>query len=93
MERQIDQIRRRIINGETIPHSEKAFSIFETHTEWISKGKAGVPVKLGLKVCIVKDQYQFILHHRVMQQETDEQIAIVIIEDVQRRFSDFGVQF
>jgi len=42
--RQIDQIRRRVINGESIPHEEKVFSIFEEHSEWISKGKAGVPV-------------------------------------------------
>ena len=39
-ERQIDQIRRRVIQGQTIPHDEKVFSIFEPHTEWISKGKA-----------------------------------------------------
>ncbi len=31
-ERQIDQIRRRVINGETIPHNEKVFSVFEVHT-------------------------------------------------------------
>ena len=42
-ERQIDQIRRRKLNGETIPLNEKVFSIFEEHTKWISKGKAGVP--------------------------------------------------
>ena len=88
-ERQIDQIRRRVINGETIAHSEKVFSLFEPHTEWISKGKAGVPVELGLKVCVVKDQFQFILHHRVMQQETDDQIAVSLIEEVQRRFPHF----
>jgi len=46
-ERQIDQIIRRIINGEKIPHGEKVFSLFEPHTEWISKGKLGVPVELG----------------------------------------------
>ncbi len=89
-ERQIDQIRRRVIHGESIPHAEKVFSLFEPHTEWISKGKAGVPVELGLKVCIVKDQFQFILHHRVMQNETDDQIAVSIIEEVRHRFPDFG---
>ena len=88
-ERQIDQIRRRVINGETIAHSEKVFSIFEPHTEWISKGKAGVPVELGLKVCIVKDQFQFTLHHRVMENKNDDQIAVPIIEEAQRRFPDF----
>jgi len=66
-ERQISQIRRRVIFGELIPHDEKVFSIFQPHTEWISKGKAGVPVELGLKVCVLEDQYQFILHHIVME--------------------------
>jgi hypothetical protein len=42
------------------------FSLFEGHTEWINKGKAGVPVELGLRVCILEDQNGFILHHRVM---------------------------
>jgi len=42
-EPQIDQIRRRVLNGQTIPQNEKVFSIFEEHTKWIVKGKAGVP--------------------------------------------------
>ena len=88
-ERQIDQIRRRVVEGETIPHHEKIFSIFEEHTEWIVKGKAGISQELGLKVCVVKDQYGFILHHRVMQNETDDQIAIPMIEATKKRFSDF----
>jgi len=88
-ERQIDQIRRRVINGETIPHHEKVFSLFEKHTEWISKGKAGVPVELGLRVCIVKDQFNFILYHRVMQHETDDKIAVLIVQETQARFADF----
>ena len=36
-----DQIRRRVLEGETIPHEEKLFSLFEPHTRWIMKGKAG----------------------------------------------------
>ena len=89
-ERQIDQIRRRVIEGETILHHEKVFSIFEEYTEWIVKGKAGVSQELGLKVCIVKDQYGFILYHRVMQHETDDQIAIPIVEATKKRFYDFN---
>jgi hypothetical protein len=87
-ERQIDQIRRRVLEGETIPHNEKVFSIFEEHTEWISKGKAGVSQELGLKVCVVKDQFGFILHHRVMQNETDDQIAVRIVEETKERFNE-----
>ena len=89
-ERQIDQIRRRVVEGETIPHHEKVFSIFEEHTEWISKGKAGVPQELGLKVCVVKDQFGFILHHRVMQKETDDQIAVRIIQETKDRFNQLS---
>ena len=87
-ERQINQIQRRVIKGETIPHHEKVFSIFEEHTEWISKGKAGVPVELGLRVCIVKDQFGFILHHRVMQNETDDKVAVPIIQETLDRFEN-----
>ena len=56
-ERQMDQLRRRVIGGEHIPHEEKVFSLFEEHTEWISKGKAGVPQELGVRVGLVEDQY------------------------------------
>ena len=84
--RQIEQVRRRVLQGEVIPHDEKVFSIFEEHTEWICKGKAGVPQELGLKVCIVEDQYQFILHYRVMEQATDDQIAVLITQETQQRF-------
>ena len=40
-----DQVERRVLKGETIPHDEKIFSVFEPHTRWISKGKAGTPVE------------------------------------------------
>jgi hypothetical protein len=85
-QRQIAQIERRVIDGETIPHHEKVFSIFQPHTEWISKGKAGVPVELGLKVCIVEDTDGYLLHHRVMQQQSDHQIAIDLVAEAQTRY-------
>jgi len=86
-ERQIDQIRRRVLQGETIPHAEKVFSIFQPHTEWISKGKAGVPVELGVRVAVVEDQHRFILHHQVMEKTTDDQIAVALVEQSQTRFA------
>ena len=85
-QRQISQIERRVIQGETIPHEEKVFSIFEPHTEWISKGKAGVPVELGVKVCILEDQHQFILHHHVMTRQTDDRIAVDMVTEAKKRF-------
>jgi hypothetical protein len=89
-ERQIDQIRRRAILDEKIPHEEKVFSIFERHTEWISKGKAGVPQELGLKVCILKDQYGFILHHQVMEQQTDDKVAVSMAKQAKERFENLS---
>ena len=88
--RQMDQIKRRIIDDESIPHSEKVFSLHQPHTEWISKGKAGVPVELGLRVAILEDQYGFILGHRVMEKQTDDQIAVDIVKSVKVSFSDLN---
>jgi transposase, IS5 family len=89
-ERQIDQTQRRVIGGETIAHEEKVFSIFEPHTEWINKGKAGVPVELGVKVCILEDQHQFILHHMVMEKKTDDQVAVSMVNAAKKRFPTFN---
>jgi IS5 family transposase len=84
--RQTGHVRRRVLEGEQVPHGEKVFSIFQPHTEWISKGKAGVPVELGLKVCVVEDQHRFILHHHVMEKATDEQVAVKMVEEAKQRF-------
>lgn len=84
--RQIDQIKRRVIDGEVIAHAEKVFSIFETHTEWICKGKAGVPMELGLKTCILEDQYQFILHQKVMEKQSDDQVAQEMVIEAKKRY-------
>ena len=89
-DRQIDQITRRVLQGERIPHEEKVFSLFQPHTEWINKGKAGVPVELGLRVCILEDQHQFILHHRVMQKETDDQVAVPMVNQAKDAFQNLS---
>jgi hypothetical protein len=80
------QIERRVLQGERIPHEEKVFSIFEPHTEWICKGKAGVPMELGLRVSAVEDKDRFILHHQVMEKTTDDQVAIALVEKTQQRY-------
>ena len=88
----MSQIIRRVCFDETIPHHEKIFSIFEPHTEWISKGKAGVPVELGLRVNLIEDQDQFILHHQVMRRQTDEKVAVEIVEESKKRFPELAVR-
>jgi hypothetical protein len=89
-DRQVDQIKRRVLQGEEIPHDEKVFSLFQSHTEWISKGKAGVPVELGLRVCVLEDQHQFILHHTVMEKQTDDQVAVPMVTHTKQIFSELN---
>lgn len=87
-EKQIDQIRRRCFNNEVIPHSEKVFSLFEPHTEWISKGKAGVPQELGLRVAVMESTDGFILHHRVMEHENDAQIGHLMVAETKTLYPE-----
>lgn len=88
--RQIDQINRRAILGEAIPHAEKVFSLYQPHTEWISKGKAGVPVELGLRVCVMEDSNGFILHSLVMEKTTDDKVAVPMVKATQALFPNFS---
>ena len=82
----VDQIHRRCLEGEPIPHEEKIFSIFQPHTEWLCKGKAGVPFELGLRVHIVEDPDRFILHHHLAQKKTDDKVAIPITIETKDRY-------
>ena len=81
--RQIDQVERRLLRDETIPHEEKVFSIFEGHTRWISKGKAGTPVELGVPVAIIEDQFGFILHHKILWEGEDVDVPVPMVQEAQ----------
>jgi IS5 family transposase len=69
--KQLDLVERRLLRGETIPHGEKIFSLFEPHTQWIAKGKLFPPVELGHKRLVTTDQDELILDYRVMEQLAD----------------------
>ena len=90
-DRLTDQVDRRLLRGETIPQGEKIYSIFEPHTRWISKGKAGRPVELGVPVCVLEDQYGLLLHHRVMWKESDVEIAVPMVEAAREKYPDLGL--
>lgn len=63
---QMDLLERRIIRGETIPHGEKVFSLFEPHTELIKKGKVRPPVEFGHRVLISTSQHGLIIDYKIM---------------------------
>lgn len=82
----IDLVEKRIIKGEVIPHEEKIFSIFETYTEWINKGKMHPNVELGKNVAITTDHYHLIVDYMIMENQKDVQIVPKLIERISLRF-------
>ena len=66
-----NQIERRLLKGETIAPTEKIFSIFEEHTEWITKGKLNKKVELGRLLLITANQHHFIVDYKILEKERD----------------------
>ncbi len=65
-DRVVDQARRRVINKEQVPNEEKIFSIFETHTDLIKRGKILKPVEFGHKVYIAESARGLITQYQVL---------------------------
>lgn len=86
-----DQIERRLIKGEPIPAEEKVYSIFEPHTEWITKGKQNKRVELGHLLCVTTDQYQFIVDYTVMIKEKDQAQVKPVVERIAKNFPSVQV--
>ena len=84
----IDLVERRLLKGEKIPHSEKLFSLFEPHTKWISKGKAGVVAEFGEKHLIVTDQHHFIVLDQIIADTPDAAFTIDIAERLKKQFGN-----
>jgi len=66
-DRVIDQTRRRVIDGEQVPTEEKVYSIFETHTDLIKRGKARKPVEFGHKVFLAESSQGLITDYQVLE--------------------------
>jgi len=86
VEKHIDLVRRRILEGETIPSNEKIYSIFETHAEWNSKGKVNKPVELGHNLLVATDQYNFMLYAKVYEKEVDKQQTVEIGQVLEKKY-------
>lgn len=65
-DRVIDQCRRRVLQGETVPAEEKIYSIFESHTHMIKRGKALKPVEFGHKVFLAESAQGLITDYQVL---------------------------
>lgn len=69
--------RRRVLEGEQVPNSDKLFSLFEPDTELIKRGKASQPIQFGHKIFVVEDALGFICHYKVMALGTDDRDILI----------------
>jgi IS5 family transposase len=65
--RVIDQACRRVLQGEQVPTVEKIYSIFETHTDLIKRGKAQTPIEFGHKVFLAESAQGLITQYEVLE--------------------------
>lgn len=83
-----DTARRRVLLGESVPNTEKLFSLFETHTQLYRRGKAGTPNQFGRLVLVFEDAAGFISHYTIMHR--DAQDKDVIVEQTQIAQTNHG---
>ncbi len=86
LRKHIDLVDRRLLKGEQIPAEEKIYSIFETHTEWISKGKQNKRVELGHNILIATDQNHFIIHHQVVEKQADVNLTVTLADTLLSKY-------
>jgi IS5 family transposase len=79
--------RRAQLEGETVPASERVFSLFEPHTELIKRGKRQKPVEFGHKVLLCESPEKFITDYEVYQkQQADCELTESVIERHEKLF-------
>lgn len=71
-ERVLDQTRRRVLGGESVPNDEKLFSLFEPHTELLKRGKAGKDIEFGHMIQIQQVDGKFITDYEVYDRKPVE---------------------
>jgi|WetSurMetagenome_2_1015567.scaffolds.fasta_scaffold130800_1 transposase, IS5 family len=81
MRRVVDQARRAQIQRETVPASERVFSIFEPHTELIKRGRSQKPVEFGHMVLLCQTPEKFITDYEAYRhRRADCQLTEEVIE-------------
>jgi transposase, IS5 family len=93
-ERVINQTSRRVLDGESVPNSEKVFSIFEPHTELLIRGKIAKPIEFGHMVALHQVGEKFITGYDVFERRpTDESLVDGILEHHERTFGHLPLAF
>jgi len=74
--RVVDQARRRVLCGESVPNDEKLFSLVEPHTELLKRGKAGKEIEFGHMIQIQQVTEKFITDYDVYEKKPVEHALI-----------------
>jgi IS5 family transposase len=74
--RVINQARRRVLEGEQVPRSEKIYSIFEPHTDLIKRGKVRTPVEFGHKVFLAESAKGLITQYDVLKGNPVDEVDV-----------------
>ena len=87
---QVVAVARRVqVQGETVPASEKVFSIFESHTELIQRGRREKPVEFGHKVLLCQTAEKFITDYEVYEhQQADNALTEEVIQRHRKLFGE-----
>jgi hypothetical protein len=81
-----DTATRRVLLGETVPHADKIFSIFEPETELIKRGKQAKPIQYGHKVLVIEDAVGFICDYQVVGKGVlDQDLVVPVMNKLQKR--------
>ena len=86
--RVIAQTRRRILEGEQVPSTEKVYSIFEPHTDLIKRGKVETPVEFGHKVFLAESAQGLITPYAVLSGNPGDEVHVE--PSLQRHRETFG---
>jgi len=91
LDKQIDLVDRRLLQGQTIPASEKVYSLFEPHTEWVNKGKLHPSVELGHRLLIATDRDQLIQDYDLPLGQTDVDQSIPVASRLLGRYGEGAI--
>ena len=85
----VSTARRAQVDGETVPASERVFSLFEQHTELIKRGRREKPVEFGHKVLLCESAEKFITDYEVYEkQEADCELTESVIDRHEKLFGE-----
>jgi IS5 family transposase len=86
----LDTAERAGLRGETVPASERVFSLFEPHVELIKRGKRSKPVEFGHKVVLSQTPEKFITHfNTLVVQKPDNDLTGPALEDHRDTFESY----